>query len=272
MKNLLFILMLLVCLSCEEVVNVDLNKAAPRLVIDASINWEKGTSGKVQTIKLSTTAGYYDTVIPKISGATIFVTNSSGVVFNFTEQAGTDFVASKYICNNFAPILGENYTLTVIHNNQTYSAQEKLIATPPIRDVDQRNDLGLNSDEIGVRINFIDTPNEPNFYLFRFGTSVNAFPEYQIIDDQFTEGNVTSWLYSNKNLKKDSEMNFILYGISESYHTYMKIVLANSSGSGAFGPSPTRVKGNIINVTNRDNYALGYFRLSETNSYNYVIQ
>ncbi|MFD0778445.1 hypothetical protein ACFQZF_08170 [Flavobacterium myungsuense] len=34
--------------SCEDVVNVDLNAAPPKLVIDASINWEKGTSGNLQ--------------------------------------------------------------------------------------------------------------------------------------------------------------------------------------------------------------------------------
>jgi hypothetical protein len=268
MKNLLFVLAFLVCISCEEVVTVDLDTAAPRLVIDASINWEKGTAGNVQVIKLTTTAGYYDNVIPKVSGATVSVTNSSNTVFDFIEEARS----GKYICNNFIPTIGENYTLTVIHNGQTYTAQEKLLATPAIKDVEQQNDLGLNSDEIGIRVNFIDTPVENNFYLFRFGTTVNAFPEYETIDTQFTQGNVTSWLYSNKDLKKGSEMNFTLYGISETYYNYMSILLSNSRGGGAFQTPPIKVKGNIINQNNRDNYALGYFRLSEIDVYDYIVR
>ena len=53
-----------------------------KLVIDASIKWQKGTIGNDQTIKLSTTTGFYDSVIPTVSGATVFVTNSSNTVFN----------------------------------------------------------------------------------------------------------------------------------------------------------------------------------------------
>ncbi len=272
MKKLLFIISVLVCMSCEQVINVDLNTAAPRLVIEASINWEKGTSGNLQTIKLTTTAGYYDKVIPKVSGAIVSVKNSANTVFDFIEEVGTDFPSGKYTCNNFIPTIGENYTLTVIHNGQTYTAQEKLLATPAIKDVEQQNDLGLNSDEIGIRVNFIDTPVEKNFYLFRFGTTVNAFPEYETIDSQFTQGNVTSWLYSNKNLKKGSELNFTLYGITETYYNYMSIVLSNSRGGGAFQTPPIKVKGNIINQNNEKNYALGYFRLSEVDSYDYTVQ
>jgi hypothetical protein len=46
----LFLLLLLN--SCTEVVNIDLNTESPRLVIEASINWQKGTSGATQKIKL----------------------------------------------------------------------------------------------------------------------------------------------------------------------------------------------------------------------------
>ncbi len=269
MKKLLVIISVLVCMSCEQVVNVDLNTAAPRLVIEASINWEKGTTGNLQTIKITTTAGYYDKVIPKVSDATVFVTDSKNNNFNFRPDRSGEI--GNYTCDTFIPAIGETYKLTVIHNGETFTAEEKLIATPEIRDVEQRNDLGLNSDEIGIRVNFIDIPNENNFYLFRFKTTVNAFPEYETIDAQFTDGNVTSWLYSNKNLKKGSQMNFTLYGISETYYNYISIVLSSSRGGGAFQPPPIKVKGNIINQSNKDNYALGYFRLSEADSYDYVV-
>jgi hypothetical protein len=51
MKNIKYILLLMIAMfaaGCEDVVDVDLNTAAPRLVIDASIDWEKGTDGSVQ--------------------------------------------------------------------------------------------------------------------------------------------------------------------------------------------------------------------------------
>ena len=57
MKNIIYIsliLSLFIFSSCEKVINVDLNTAAPKLVIDGSIKWKKGTDGNEQTIKLST--------------------------------------------------------------------------------------------------------------------------------------------------------------------------------------------------------------------------
>ena len=57
--SLLFIL-IIITISCEDVIDVNLNNAEPRLVIDASINWFKGTTGNEQSIKLTLTAPYFD--------------------------------------------------------------------------------------------------------------------------------------------------------------------------------------------------------------------
>ena len=122
MKNIKYIalaLTMLLITSCEDVVNVDLDTANPRLVIDASIDWIKGTDGSQQTIKLSKTKGYYDTVTPVVSGAVVYIT-SNGTTFNFIETPNT----GKYICSNFVPIINQNYVLTVIVDGQTYTATE----------------------------------------------------------------------------------------------------------------------------------------------------
>ena len=97
-------------LSCTKVVKVDLETAEPKLVIDASIDWVKGTTGNEQKIKLSTTTGYYSTTFPTVSGADIVITNSADTVFRFIENAGT----GEYICSNFHPVIGETYTLKVV--------------------------------------------------------------------------------------------------------------------------------------------------------------
>ena len=51
MKNYikgLLILTGIVFASCEDVIDVDVNNAEPRLVIEASLDWEKGTAGNGQ--------------------------------------------------------------------------------------------------------------------------------------------------------------------------------------------------------------------------------
>ena len=53
-KATLFFVVLIAILfnSCEDVVSVNLNTAPPKLVIEASINWLRGTAGNEQKIKL----------------------------------------------------------------------------------------------------------------------------------------------------------------------------------------------------------------------------
>ena len=129
MKRFNKILMLtigLLLVACEDVIEVDLDTATPRLVIDASIDWVKNTLGNEQKIILSNTTGYYSNDFPTVSGANITVTNTTGTVFDFIEAS----VTGEYICTNFEPIIGETYTLSIQLNGETYTATETLIANP----------------------------------------------------------------------------------------------------------------------------------------------
>jgi len=255
---------------CEKVVKVDLKTEPPRLVIDASINWEKGTAGNSQVIKLTTTTGYYQDAIPVVSGASVSVTNSANMVFNFIETPGT----GNYVCGDFVPVVNEQYQLKVIYKGETYIAAEKLIATPTLMDVEQVNDLGFNNDEIGLKINFSDAADQRNYYLFRTDFSANPFPEYQVVDDRFEDGNIIPWFYAHEKLVQGKTLNFTHYGISENYSNYMRLLIGASSGAnnGPFQVIPTKVRGNIVNQTNIQNYALGFFRLGEISKLQYLVK
>ena len=89
MKNLIkyltIITILLFLTSCEDNVDIALDTAEPKLVIDAVIKWQKVTSGNEQKIKLTTTTDFYTNIIPVVSGATVYITNSTNTVFNFIE-------------------------------------------------------------------------------------------------------------------------------------------------------------------------------------------
>jgi hypothetical protein len=100
-----------------------------------------------------------------------------------------------------------------------------------------------------------------------------AFPQYAIENDENTQGNLTPVYYSHKDLKPEDEINIKLYGISKRYYEYFKKVLtASGNDDGPFQSTPTAVRGNVLNQTNSDNYTFGYFRLSEVDIKNYVIQ
>jgi Domain of unknown function (DUF4249) len=273
MKNILYISSLILSLflfSCEEVVNVDLDTASPRLVVDASINWEQGTDGSQQKIKLTTTTNYYSTTVPVVSGATVFVKNSSNTIFDFIEISTT----GEYVCTNFIPQLNENYTLTVISKGQTYTATETLKSVASIQDIVQNNEGGITGDQVEIKTFFTDPAGEDNYYMFKYKYSNKNKLDYQVSDDRFFQGNSFFSISNNEDLGTNDRIDVMHYGISRSYYNYMNILLsvAGNTGGGPFQSPPATVRGNIINKTNFDNYALGYFRLSETDSGNYIIQ
>jgi hypothetical protein len=256
--------------SCEDVVNISLNTDQPRLVIDAAIIWQKGTTGNNQIIKLSTTTDFYTNIIPAVSGATVFIKNSSNVVFNFVETPNTGI----YLCDNFVPVNNESYTLTVINNGQTYTAIETLKSVAAITSVTQESQNSLGTDFLKLKTFFNDPANVDNYYLYKYKFSKNLKPEYAVDDDQFFQGNEFFSLVLEEDTKPGETVEITHYGISKAYYNYMTILL-NASGTSSGSPfqsTPATVKGNIKNETNFDNYPLGYFTLSQADTRNYTIQ
>lgn len=248
-------------LSCTKVVDVDLETAEPKLVIDASIDWVKGTTGNEQKIKLSTTTGYYSPKFPTVSGADITITNSANTVFSFIENPGT----GEYVCSNFHPVTGENYTLKVALNGETYTATETCIGVPSIENnIAQNNSGGFGGDELEITYYYKDNGNQDNYYLHRILSPVSVFPEYKAKDDKDSQGNLMREFFSDKDLKAGDTINIRLYGISRRYYDYFrKLLAASGAGNGPFQTIPGSVRGNIINQTHFANFAYGYFRLSE---------
>lgn len=254
-----FILLSILLCGCEEVVDVDLSTQKPRLVIDAGIDWVKGTDGSQQTIRLTTTTAYYDPNVPAVSGATVFVTDANGQVFDFVESVGT----GNYICGNFVPEIGLSYTLTVIHQGQTYTAVENLISVPDITDIVQTNDGGFLGEDIEIRYYYQDDPNVENYYLEREDAPVVPYPDFSTSSDEFSNGNLSFGIFSHEDLEPGDELDIRLYGITKRYYEYMEKLLMVTGGGGPFGTAPATVRGNIVNQADESNFALGYFRLAE---------
>ncbi len=266
---------LLICISsmfigCEEVVDVGLDTAEPKIVIDAYLKWDKGTTGNEQMIRLSMTAPYYSENVPAVSDAIVTVTTSDGTIFNFVEDGNTGF----YYCMDFIPVLNSEYFLTVSVDGQIYQASEILKPAPDISSLEQNNDGGFTGDEIEVKAFFTDDIATDDYYLFRFKTDYFAIPEYDVIEDRFFNGNEIFALYSDEDLSAGDELTIGIAGISQRYYNYMNILLSIAGGNGGspFQSPPATVRGNIVNTTNPDDYPLGYFALSEVDNEVYVVE
>lgn len=269
-KYVLICISFLTLTTCEDVIDVNLNSAEPRLVIEASINWLKNTSGNVQSIKLSLSAPFFDENIQPANGAIVQITDSNSNVFIFTEDANT----GVYITNTFTPVLNQSYTLTIVYNNQTYTAIESLVSVVPIDNIEQIDNGGFTGEDIELKAYYTDPLNEENFYLFEFISEIAVIPTLDVYDDEFTDGNQIFGYYTEEDLNTGDEVVIRNYGVSERFYEFMFILQQQGSdeGGGPFDTQPATVRGNCINQTNSENYPFGYFRLSEVDEVIYTVQ
>lgn len=265
--------------SCVDVIDVDVPTAEPKLVIEASLDWEKGTTGETQTIKLSMLTPYFDANDEApVKGGSVKVTNSnSGEIFDFIDQNN-----GEYICQVFKPILEDEYIMEVKANGKTYKATEVLKSVEKIHKVEQSVEKGNSKDDIEVVIHYYDPANIENFQLIKFLKVGELLPQFIPIRDEYVDGNELDVYFEplddddtdiEEQLKAGDMVEYKLLGISKRYYHYMQI-LQNQLGNegGIFGSTPVPLKGNCVNIEDSKDLALGYFRLSESHSGTYLVK
>jgi hypothetical protein len=262
--SLLFVLLFL---SCDKVVELDLKAGDPKIVIDAEIIWKKGTSGNQQSIKITRMTPYYNTEVPKVSGAQLRVENSKGAIFTFNESE-----PGLYVSTNFVPEINMDYTLFVQVDGQSLTATEKLIAVPPVDKIEQELMPDITGpDFIVVSFYYRDPVDQVNYYLTDYKSDLFLSPEYASSSDEFVNGNEINEKFGDPDLKPGKVMEVTHRGISKNFYNYMNLIL-EAANSNPFGAVPGNIRGNIINTTDINNFALGYFRLCEANHVLYTVK
>lgn len=271
MRYIYLLLTILSFSSCEDVVDISLQEGPKRLVIDANINWEKGTIGNEQVIRLTETTGYYSSNIPAATGATVVVKNSNSEEFIFTEEGTTGL----YKTNNFVPKIDDTYELEVIYEGETYSASETLKPITTINSVEQSIQNIFGNDVMRVDFNYTEPIDQENYYLGEFSSDAYLLNVYRTWSDEIINGNDDSVFEIDEDLEKDDTLTLRFYGVSKDYHNYIVLLLQQIESNGPFATPPSELKGNCVNSDHPDNpdkKPLGYFRLSEVVTTTYTIQ
>ncbi len=269
--NTLIIVILISFSSCERVIDLDLKTSQERLVIEAFINWEKGTSGNEQVIKLSKTASYFSDQTIRATGATVVIIHQNGTQYVFNETT-----EGIYNTTTFQPEFGASYTLQIIYNGESYTATETFIPVPEIDEITQSIEEDDDIDIPVVNVFFTDIPNVENFYRISYKiTRINngntsILEGFTVYNDEFEDGNQLTDFYAGF---KDDIIEISLLGLTERFFNYTEqLIILSDPDEGPFSIPPVNVKGNCINTTNSSNYPYGYFRLSEVDKETYVFQ
>lgn len=170
MKNILLILLAVIfALSCRKKINVDLNEASPKLVIEANYTANDST---VRVLLTKTSSYFNNNPSPVVNNATISITDQSGASSNVNFDAD-----GKYLLTGYAPQWNTTYQMSVVVDGVTYTSSCALKDTVSL-----------------IR------PMKTEFFPGFFGSEAGemAFVEYQ---DPATTGDATIAVLSINNVR-----------------------------------------------------------------------
>jgi len=237
--------------SCEKVIDIDLNDAAPKIVVEAQITNMKGFN----LVSISKTGSYYsydDT--ERIVGAIVEV---------------SDIMDNKFILNEVAPgmynnedlVLDSNseYKLHIDTGTETFESFSKSPSSVKIDSIKiERSEFspknkGDNSSEepqYKVIAYFLDNANETNFYRLRLSVNGEYLYGFYVVDDRVFNGKTIPYKFNNIFLNDNDQVSVELLGIDEANYNYfytLRKLLGNGKDITPGNP-PTNIKGNAIGI------------------------
>ena len=279
--NLIFLIVLVfVLFSCSQETTVDLGNPTQRLVVEGRIEYVASSENPRQEITLSQIGDFFENQdTPRAIGAEVWVTNAANERFDFDEE-----MDGQYVNSGLSPTIDETYVLHIVWEGQEYEAMETLIAVPAIDTIYQRFEEGnLFEDEgIKIAIDFTDPAEVDNYYHWEtfLDGELQILPDpgnknNLIAEDDFFNGNQIVGYFPNEEVVFDpgNEVLVRQIGLSENAFTYYYTLFDQAAKTGALiDTPPIPVRGNIRNLTNPSNYALGYFYACEVAEARHIVQ
>lgn len=248
-----FALFTLCLVSCKKIISIDTENADPQIVIEGVINDQLID----QKIKISKTIGYSEAnVFPKISGASVIVTDSKGNNFVFKE-AGTP---GTYI-NRMKGVSGITYNLNVTVEGQNYTASSKMPNRVKMDSIGVIKNILFGRERKTAAAFLTDPANEVNFYHFNLYVNDILSQRFYANNDRLTNGNdLRIQLFFKPNNDHDSDelnsndkIKVEMECIDSNIFDYWFALSQQSNQGPNQGTTPANPTSNI------SNQALGYF-------------
>ena len=235
--------------ACKKVIQVNLNNAAPQIVIEGNITDQ---SGPYQVTITKTVNFSASNVFPPVSGATVQITDSTtGQVVVLSE---TD--SGVYTTNSIKGVPMHTYNLLVIAEGKQYTASSTMPERVPLDSVTFAENIDFsNKKDINAVVNFQDPPGLGNYYQFTEYLNGKQVPDIFVFEDRLSDGKyIEDPLYNDSTyLQRGDTLLLSMYCIDKNIYNYF-FTLTQVTGNGSF-QSATPANPN----TNLSNGALGYF-------------
>lgn len=250
------LLAVLLTASCaEKVIKVDLNDAAPRIVIEGKVVEGPGP----QTVRISMTTDFYQpSEYPPVTGAAVTIADDAGGEYTLAETE-----PGLYVTTDLEGVVGRTYFLTIESGGERYVSFSTMHRPTPVDSLTFEV-YDREMEIYTVHCFFTDTPDYDEFYrikLFLDGEQYNEFYTYQ---DVLSDGKHIEYelVVDDEELRTGSmivvEMQAIDAGAYEFFNTLRESMLSSSGSIGGAPPANP-----LSNITND---ALGYFSAYSTRS------
>ncbi|ERJ61280.1 DUF4249 domain-containing protein [Sphingobacterium paucimobilis] len=237
--------------SCEDLIEVDLNSANPKIVIEADLN----DLGNQQVIRLSRTVDFSSPISSEaISGAKVAVMDSKGQLFNFVDKGD-----GIYLKDGFKPVVGLSYDLTVKVGDEIYQSSTNMNPFVPVDSIAVKEETVFNKTYYSVVLKFNDPKDVPNYYKYDIAINGKEFKFASAYSDKFNDGLYVSHQITDRDNSIELGDSVVVRRqcIAKEVYTYWNQIQMMNPGSAA-PANPT---------SNLSNGALGYFSVSSAKEY-----
>jgi hypothetical protein len=252
-KILALIICSLILGSCQKVINLDLNSADPKYVIEAEL--QEGTQDF--KVKITQTSNYFNNEAPtKITNAQVTLQKSNEAPLLLVNSNDGYYFATNYI-----GVSGELYKLNVTINGETFQARS-FMPNAVILDSIEIEKLGKGpfggnkEDEYRLFCIYKDPVLDVNFY--KVNTLIDGMPNENadnliVLDDRLTNGNKVRFPIFSDRFKLNDIVEVQLKSIDQDTYNFFNTLGTIVGGSSNGNAAPTNPS------SNWSNGALGYF-------------
>jgi len=296
MKKYIYLLAILILnVSCEEIIEVEVPNEEPRLVVDGLIRVNIDEPYIPVEVKLSLSSDFFNNNTPTSAESVLIQYDEyeDGTIINsfFSNLAELEPGSGIYTPDpNFSSdqriptsILDRNlvFNLLIRHEGRLYLATTEYVPAVPIDSLIQGDGTLFNDDETEIIITFTDDPDRDSFYLFDF-----SFSEFLVTEDEFYKGQQFSFSYFYDQIfEPNTEIEIGLMGADQTFFNYMDLLIEQTTNdAGIFSTPVATVRGNVFDITDIDNmdlfdnveqpnvFPLGYFAIVQEYKDTLVIQ
>ncbi len=260
--------------SCEDPIQVELDKGEPLVTVDAFID----NMRKTQTIRLTYADDYFSQKASTgINGATVIVKDiTAGLNFNFTDKNNGNYTYSLSPTDTLIKE-GHQYELTVTHQGDNYTANSTAFRTTKVDSIlVEYREAGAFGGEAGYDAGFLGMDRVgpiPDYYWirsYRNNVVYNKGGDINIAIEGadglgsdgfiFTPQIARGILPGGTRIDKFDSLRVEIHSISEQAYYFLFQVRNQTTNTGLFATTPENVKTNIS--TTSKTKVVGWFNTS----------